>query len=336
MNNMKLNQFTIDDTTTLSNLVAQINSSEKANATAFWDNVDGKFVIKSKSTGSALVNIEAGTSNFTDILGLTSSTWNADGAINTTKMNIKTQEIGENAKVKINGTTYTSTSNTLDSDITRIKGLKINLKGLTKDEVVTIKVERDKETLANAVSGVVDSYNELMKNLDESMASDGDLRHESTLKLIRNQLRNLMTSSDAGTTVFKNLDSIGISVASANGSNIATSNSAIISMTFDKDKFFKAFEADQDAVKALLIGSANNKGIFSKLETEVESALAGVSGYFAATEASYKQKVRDLDTKIKKANKDVDRYKARLESKFQSMDMLIAQMQQQYSSFLKT
>ncbi len=328
--------FTIDDTTTLSNLVAQINSSEKANATAFWDNVDGKFVIKSKSTGSALVNIEAGTSNFTDILGLTSSTWNADGAINTTKMNIKTQEIGENAKVKINGTTYTSTSNTLDSDITRIKGLKINLKGLTKDEVVTIKVERDKETLANAVSGVVDSYNELMKNLDESMASDGDLRHESTLKLIRNQLRNLMTSSDAGTTVFKNLDSIGISVASASGSNIATSNSAIISMTFDKDKFFKAFEADQDAVKALLIGSANNKGIFSKLETEVESALAGVSGYFATTEASYKQKVRDLDTKIKKANKEVDRYKARLESKFQSMDMLIAQMQQQYSSFLKT
>lgn len=329
-------EFTIDNTTTLSNLVAQINSSEKANATAFWDNVDGKFVIKSKSTGSALVNIEAGTSNFTDILGLTSSTWNADGKVNSTKMNIKTQEIGENAKVKINGTTYTSTSNTLDSDITRIKGLKINLKGLTKDEVVTIKVERDKETLANAVSSVVDSYNELMKNLDESMASDGDLRHESTLKLIRNQLRNLMTSSDAGTTVFKNLDSIGISVASASGSNIATSNSAIISMTFDKDKFFKAFEADQDAVKALLIGSANNKGIFSKLETEVESALAGVSGYFATTEASYKQKVRDLDTKIKKANKEVDRYKARLESKFQSMDMLIAQMQQQYSSFLKT
>ena len=329
-------EFTIDNTTTLSNLVAQINSSEKANATAFWDNVDGKFVIKSKSTGSALVNIEAGTSNFTDILGLTSSTWNANGKVNSTKMNIKTQEIGENAKVKINGTTYTSTSNTLDSDITRIKGLKINLKGLTKDEVVTIKVERDKETLANAVSGVVDSYNELMKNLDESMASDGDLRHESTLKLIRNQLRNLMTSSDAGTTVFKNLDSIGISVASASGSNIATSNSAIISMTFDKDKFFKAFEADQDAVKALLIGSANNKGIFSKLETEVESALAGVSGYFATTEASYKQKVRDLDTKIKKANKEVDRYKARLESKFQSMDMLIAQMQQQYSSFLKT
>lgn len=336
-------EFTIDDTTTLSNLIAQINSSEKANATAFWDNVDGKFVIKSKTTGSALVNIEAGTSNFTDILGYTTTsmvdTTDKDGNAvkkQVTKMNIKTQEIGENAKIKINGTTYTSTSNTITSDVTRIKGLTINLKGLTKDSAVTLKVERDKETLANAVSGVVDSYNELMKNLDESMATDGDLRHESTLKLIRNQLRNLMTSSDSGTTVFKNLDSIGISVAAASGSNISTSNSAIVSMNFDKDKFFKAYEADQDAVKALLIGSSSNKGIFTKLETEVESALAGVSGYFATTEASYKQKVKDLDTKIKKANKEVDRYKARLESKFQSMDMLIAQMQQQYSSFLKT
>ena len=42
------------------------------------------------------------------------------------------------------------------------------------------------------------------------------------------------------------------------------------------------------------------------------------------------------DKKIIKANKEVERYKTRLEAKFNSMDMLIAQMQQQYSSFLKT
>ena len=333
--------FTIDNNTTLSNLISQINSSDDANATAFWDNVDGKFVIKSRTTGSALVNIEAGTSNFTDILGFTTSTWKngaPDGntKAESTKMNVNTQEIGDNAKIKINGTTYTSTSNTIGSDVTRIKGLTINLKGLAKDSSVTLKVERDKETLANAVSGVVDSYNELMKNVDEAIASDGDLKNESTLKLIRNQLRNLMTSSDAGTTVFKNLDSIGITASAASGSNISTTNSAIVSLTFDKDKFFKAFEADQNAVKELIIGGANNKGIFTKVEDEVEGTLKAVSGYFAATEKSYKQKIQDLDKKITRANKEVDRYKARLESKFQSMDMLIARMQQQYSSFLTT
>lgn len=327
--------FTIDDNTTLSGLIAQINSSDEANATAFWDNVDGQFVIKSRSTGAALVNIEAGTSNFTDIMGFTTSTWK-DGAVESTKMNIDTQEIGENAKIKINGTTYTATSNTITSDITRIKGLTINLKGLTKDSAVTLKVERDKETLANAVSGVVDSYNELMKNVDEAIASDGDLKNESTLKLIRNQLRNLMTSSDTGTTVFRNLDSIGISVAAASGNNIATTNSAIVSLAFDKDKFLKAYEADQDAVKELIIGGTNNKGVFTKVEDLVESTLKSVSGYFASTETSYANKIKDLDKKITKANKEVDRYKARLESKFQSMDMLIAQMQQQYSSFLTT
>ncbi len=335
--------FTIDDNTTLSSLIAQINSSDEANATAFWDNVDGQFVIKSRSTGAALVNIEAGTSNFTDIMGFTTTgtvdVKKDDGSIEkqqVSKLNIGTQEIGENAKVKINGTTYTATSNTITSDITRIKGLTINLKGLTKDSAVTLKVERDKETLANAVSGVVDSYNELMKNVDEAIASDGDLKNESTLKLVRNQLRNLMTSSDMGTTVFRNLDSIGIGVAAASGNNIATTNSAIVSLAFDKDKFLKAYEADQDAVKELIIGGANNKGIFTKVEDLVESTLKSVSGYFASTETSYANKIKDLDKKITKANRDVDRYKARLEAKFQSMDMLIAQMQQQYSSFLTT
>lgn len=328
--------FNITSTTTLSDIINQINTSDAANAFAFWDNVEGKLVIKSRSTGAALVNIEAGTSNFTDILGFTKSEWNTDGSIKTTKMDIDTQNIGDNAKIKINGTTYTSTSNTIGSDVTRIKGLTINLKGLTKDSEVTLKVERDKESLANAVSSVVDSYNELMKNVDEAIATDGDLKNESTLKLIRNQLRNLMTSSDMGTTVFRNLDSIGIGFNSASGNNISTANSAIISLTFDKDKFFKAFDADQDAVKALIIGSANNKGVFTKVEDLVESTLKSVSGYFEATETSYSNKIRDLDKKITKANKEVDRYKARLEAKFQSMDMLIAQMQQQYSSFLTT
>ena len=329
--------FTITNTTKLADLISQINSSEAANATAFWDNIDGKFVIKSRTTGAALVNIEAGTSNFTDIMGFTTSEWDAaTGNVNTTKMNINNQVIGDNAKIKINGTTYTSTSNNITSDVTRIKGLTINLKGLTEGTAVTLTVERDKETLANAISDVVDSYNELMKNVDEAIAKDGKLHSETTLKLIRNQLRNMMTSSDAGTTIFRNLDSIGIAFNAASGSNIATTNDAIVSLNFDKDKFIKAYEADQSAVKDLLIGGANNKGIFTKVEDLVESSLQSVSGYFATTDSSYTKEAQKIETKIVKATKDIEKYRARLEAKFSAMDMLIAQMQQQYSSFLTT
>ena len=328
--------FTVTSTTTLANLISQINSSDEANATAYWDNIDGKFVIKSRTTGSALVNIEAGTSNFTDIMGYTTSEWNADGSLDVTRMNVDTQEIGDNAKVTINGTSYTSTSNTITSDISRIKGLTINLKGLTEGSAVTLTVERDKETLANAISDVVDSYNELMKNVDESIAVGGDLHDETTLKLIRNQLRSIMTSSDIGTTIFKNLDSIGISVDSASANNISTSNESIISLTFDKDKFIQAYEADQDAVKDLLIGGDTNTGIFTKAEQLVESALQSVTGYFDSADRSFDREISRLDDKITKANQEVERYRERLEAKFSAMDLLIAQMQQQYSTFLTT
>ena len=328
--------FTITDTTTLANLISQINSSDEANATAYWDSIDGKFVIKSRTTGAALVNIEAGTSNFTDIMGYTKSEWNADGSLDVTRMNVDTQEIGDNAKVTINGTSYTSTSNTITSDVSRIKGLTINLKGLTEGSAVTLTVERDKETLANAVSDVVDSYNELMKNVDESIAIGGDLHDETTLKLIRNQLRNIMTSSDIGTTIFRNLDAIGISVDSASANNISTTTESIINLTFDKDKFIQAYEADEDAVKDLLIGGDNNTGIFTKAEELIESALQSVTGYFASADKSFDREIERLDDKITKANKEVERYRERLEAKFAAMDLLIAQMQQQYSTFLTT
>ena len=141
-----------------------------------------------------------------------------------------------------------------------------------------------------------------------------------------------MTSSDMGTTVFKNLDAIGIKLEAASANNISTDG--LTTLTFDKDKFFTAFESDQDAVKALLIGSENNTGVLTKGETLVESSLKAVTGYFAITDKSYDKKISTLDTKIERQQKALEKYRLQLESKFSSMDMLISKIQQQYSSFL--
>lgn len=190
--------------------------------------------------------------------------------------------------------------------------------------------------MANAISDVVDSYNELMKNVDKAISIDGQLHKETTLKLIRNQLRSIMTSSDAGTTVFKNLDNIGISVDKASADNLSTTTQSIINLSFDNDKFIKAYEADENALKELLIGSDNNLGIFNKAETLIENALEAVTGYFSIAENSYQTKANKIEQKIVKGNEAIEKYKARLEAKFSSMDLLIANMQQQYSSFLTT
>lgn len=324
----------VTNTTTINDIISQINSSDATNATAYWDSVDGKLVIQSRTSGASLVNIEAGKSNFTDIMGFTSTERNADGSVNVTRLDVNSQELGGNASFTINGTRYTSTSNTVGSDVTRIKGVTLNLKGISSEGGSTkLTIERDKESLANAVSDVVDAYNELIKNVDKEIAVGAALNDQSSLKMIRNQIRSLMTNSILSTNVFRNLDAIGISHDTASGGNISTDTINVLS--FDKDKFLEAYAADRDALKDLLVGTDTAKGVFRQIEDDVlEKALTSSYGYFASAEKSYSSKIKRLDDKITKTQKSVEKYKERLESKFASMDLLIANMQNQYSTFL--
>ena len=332
-------EFTVNNDTTLSEIISQINASQEANATAYWDSVDAKLVIQSRTTGAALINIEAGTSNFTDVMGLTQSEWtntdtDGDGKndLSVTKIDTESQVIGENAKFAINGTYYTSTSNTITSNVSRIKGLTIDLKGVSEGET-TITVERDKETVANAVSDIVDAYNELVKNVDTEIAKGGDLDDQFTLRLLRNQIRNMMTGSIITPGVYKNLDSIGITVEKASANNIETAN--VDMLYFDKEKFLKAFDADRDSLKGLLIGvNETDKGLFGNLDQTLDQALTYSSGYFQTAEKSYNNQISKLTNQIKKAETAAERYRERLEAKFASMDLLISKIQNQYSSFL--
>ena len=318
----------IDSNTTISDIVSQINLSEDSLATAYWDNIDGKLVIKSKVTGASAVNIESGTTNFTDLMGLT-----RDGALV-----LDTQSLGTNARVTINGVTYTSLSNNITSDSTGIQGLTINLKNASESNV-TLTVKRDSESLFNAVSNVIDAYNELLSNLETLTVRGGELANQSMLKIIKNNIRTAMMSADIGTERFRNLAAIGITSSAASGSNISTSNSAITQLSIDKDKFMEAYESYEEDVKALLVGSTNadgtvkNKGIFTKVEDIVEEAVASANGYFAVANNSYTKQIDTISKKIVNGTEALARYRERLEQKFTSMDILIANMQTQYKAF---
>ena len=241
---------------------------------------------------------------------------------------------GSNAVFYINGTLYTSNSNTIGSDISRIEGVTINLKNATEGEEFRLDVKRDTETVSNAVQDVVTAYNDLMEAVDNKIAAGGELRGQTTLKMIRNQIRSYMTSSLSNSPVFRNLDAIGISVDAASGGNISTSTDAITKLTFDADKFANAHETNCEALKYLLVGDGTNSGILNKVENLLEDSLKGVSGYFDSQVASYNNQIKQLTEQMVKANKQISNYRSLLENKFSTMDMLISNMQQQYSSFL--
>ena len=323
--------FTITDKTTLSSLIAQINSSEEAQATAYWDDATGKLSITSKKEGASYINIEAGTSNFTDVMGLTTTERDADGNVVSSKMYTEAQELGKNALLTINGTSITSTSNTVSSDISRIAGVTLNLKNVSSEEKPSTKLEvsRDSSGLVDAVKGFIDAYNKTMTKVDEVTAQGADLHGETSLTSLKSTLRTYaMSSNKTNGGAYKLLSEIGISTGEASSNNLSTDTS---SLKLDEEKFLKALEEDPSSVESILAGE---NGVLTMMENTVEQSLKAAVGFFDVKQSTLDSDITDMEKKITKQNSKIETYRAQLEKKFSNMELMIAQMQQNYSNFL--
>ena len=327
--------FTIDEKTTLSSLISQINNSEEAQASAYWDDTTGKLTITSKKEGASYINIEAGTSNFTDVMGLTTTERDADGNVVSSKMFTDIQELGKNAMLTINGTSITATSNTISSDISRIEGVTLNLKGITKTEedgsVKSAKLEVSQNTskLIDAVKGFVEAYNNVIAKVDEVTANGADLHGETSLTSLSRTLKNYATGSNSvNGGAFKLLSQLGISTGEADGNNLSTDTS---SLKFDETAFKKALEEDPESVQAILSGE---NSVLNMMENTVEMSLKASVGFFDVKQTTLDSDITKMEDKIKKQNTKIDTYRKQLEDKFANMELMIAQMQQNYSSFL--
>lgn len=323
--------FKIDENTTLSSLISQINSSEDAQAYAYWDDATGKLAITSTVEGASYINIEAGTSNFTDVMGFTTSEWDDEGNLVSSKMYTDAQTLGQNAIFSINGTTMTSTSNTITSDISRIEGvtLTLNRANTEEDGKTTLQVTQDTSGLEDAVNEFIEAYNAAIAKVEEVTASGADLHGESSLTSLTRTLKSYATGSN-GTNggIFKLLSDIGISTAAADGNNLSTDT---YELSLDTEKFKKALEENPESVKALLTGDS---GVLSMMENAVEQSLSATTGYFDIKTSTLDSDINSMEEKITKKNSSIETYKTQLENKFYQMEMTIAQMQQNYSSFL--
>ena len=322
--------FTIDENTTLSSLISKINDSDEAQAYAYWDDATGKLSITSTKEGASYINIEAGTSNFTDVMGLTQTTTDADGN-QVSKMYTEAQELGKNAVFTINGTKMTSTSNTVTSDISRIEGVTLTLKKVSSEEdgVSTLNVSQNTDDLKGAINEFIKAYNDCFAKVEEVTANGADLHGETSLTSLRNTLRSYANSSnDYNGGVYKLLADIGITTAAADGKNLSTDTNTL---KLDEEKFLKALEENPESVKSILGGE---NGILARMEDAVEQSLQATTGFFDVKTSTFDSDIKKMEDKITKKNKSVETYRAQLEKKFYKMELAISQMQQNYSSFL--
>jgi len=323
-------EFTINNDTTLSSLISAINDNEDAQAYASWDDSTGKLTITSKREGASFINIEAGTSNFTDVMGLTETEWDSEGNAMTSKMFTEAQELGQNAILLINGTSVVSTSNTVTSDISRLTGVTLNLKraNTEEDEATTLNVSRDTDGLKEALQNFVSAYNNTMEQIDKVTANGAELHGESSLTSLKNSIRNLANGKNtANGGVFTLLSELGISTAKADSKNLSTDTNKL---SFDEEKFLQAFEENPESVKSMLAG---DNGIFNMIEGTVEQSLKSISGFFDVKTSTLDKNIKKTEEKITKTNSNIDAYKAQLEKKFKAMESMIAKMQQNYQSF---
>lgn len=309
-------EFTIDSTTTLDNLISQINNSDAANVYASWDAATGALVLKSASEGASFISVEAGTSNFTEVIGLT----NGD------KLVTAAQTLGQNAIVSINGTDVTSTSNTVTADVSRITGLTLTLKKANDAETgaTNLVIEHDADRLNTALEDVITAYNELMSTIDTSTGVDGILHGETTLKSFYSSIRGIANGANANSGKYSLLSQIGISTTEASSAMASDT----VSLELDTDKLAEVLAHNTDSVKELLIG---DNGVLTKIKDTIDNSLRS-TGYFSTKSKSLSSEVRAMNEKIAKRQAEVDSYKARLENKFAAMENTISMLNSNYNS----
>jgi len=321
-------EYTVDAQSTISSLIGKINSDAKSGVNASYDSTNNKLVIKSKTPGATAINIEKGSSNFTDVMGLTNGTDLATGS----------QVLGNNALLEINGQSIEANSNTVTEDISGIKGLTLNLLGTTSDAVdktseIKINVQQNTDDLSSALDTFIKSFNNITTAVSNATKVGGTLKSEFNLVRLQSSLRSTATGQVKGisSSQYNSLASIGVTTG-AIGSSVSADTSKL---SVDKEKFLKALSENPEDVKALLIGDKSRgiTGVMQSLKTQTETSLDPVNGYFKARSNSFDNQMSDIADSIKKKNEYLESYRKRLTTQFSQMDTYISQLKSQQASF---
>ncbi len=216
--------FEFSETTTLYSMMNQINRDSTANVNMQYDEINDKFKFTAKQTGAGN-NIEISESGSSFI----------------TTADISVNNAGEDAKITIDGTEITRSSNTFTADGITYTALKE-----TGTREVTVSTKQDVDTVYNKIKSFVDKYNELISKINgelteerdrdyapltddqkedmtedeikrwEEKAKSGTLRGDSLLQKIVSDLRNTLYAGVEGESGTSFLFSIGIETGSWN------------------------------------------------------------------------------------------------------------------------
>ena len=271
--------ITVNKSDTLSQVIDRVNSTTNANVVMKYDQLTDKISITAKQSGAGdtlKLAYEGGGSGFFEALGIDVSN------------PVSEENKGQDAIIKLNGQLVTRNSNNITVDGVTYTVKKAHESG--KSETITI--QQDVDTAVNALKSFVESYNELISNMNglvsekydrnyqpltdsqkeemseeeiekwEAKAKTGLLRNDSLLSDMTLAMRKALYEPVKGTNLL--LSDIGIA-----SSDQYLENGKLY---VDEDKLRDALANNPDAIAKLLNGESEENPTYKRTATSAQKA----------------------------------------------------------------
>lgn len=271
--------------------------------------------------------------NNTDNAGLSQLAYNPAASVGNGK-NMSERVAAQDARVKIDGISITSRTNTLDQSIA---GLTISLLKTNDDSPTTMTTTRDDSQVKTAVNSFITAYNNLNKLVRDLTKYDATKREaailngESTVRNVLSQVRGLL-SRQYGSTSLPTLSELGITTQSDG------------SIRLDATKFDSTFSSKRDAVVALFTqstGGTEGDGFAGTVEDLITS-LTDNNGLLDARTDGLNASLKNLNSKEDQIEARLSQIEQRYRTQFVTLDRnlnslqsLSAYLQQQLASIPK-
>lgn len=290
----------VEADSTLSDVRDAINASDAGvSASVVFDGSQSRLAIASESMG-AEAGIDSVTFNGLDGMALD------DG----------TEIQGKDAKLDVNGVAITSDSNQVEE---AIQGTTLSL---TDTGESTVTVARDDESIRGAITGFVDSYNDMKSTTADltSFSSEdgetqaGDLLGDSTTRMAESRLRSTMTES-VGEGGLQTLEDVGISM-NVDGE-----------LEVDDEQLDEALSTQPGAVQTLFSGTDESAGIAGRVEEELDTML-GENGMVEGAVTGAENQMDRLEERYSSMEDSIATTVDRYRTQFQELDSMVSEMNQ--------
>lgn len=230
---------------------------------------------------------------------------------------------GQDAKVKINGTEITRSTNSIAD---ALQGVTLDLKSATKlGEPQNLIISADKNGSADKIKNWVDSYNSLLdtfnsltkytpvKSGENQNNKNGALLGDNTLRGIQSSIKSALSAAQDNPEL-KGLGNLGI-----------TTNSKTGKLELDSDKLKKALDEKPQQVANFFAGNGKDTGMATEIHNEIQNYIKA-DGVIENSTKSINTNLDRLNTQITRVSESIQSTIERYKQQFVQLDTMMSKL----------